>query len=147
MKDKDYLVYAAGLVPVIWLALLTAPFIDGGLVSIMQNLPDAVTKPLDIDFCKSSIKTVIIFAFAYAMGIGIYLSTRRNYRRGQEHGSAKWGDALKLGKKYRSKTSGNKILTQNVQIGMDGYEHRRNLNVIVCGGSGSGKTGALSSLI
>ena len=29
----------------------------------------------------------------YGMGIGIYLSTRRNYRRGEEHGSAKWGDA------------------------------------------------------
>ena len=75
------------------------------------------------------------------MGIGIYFSTRRNYRRREEYGSAKWGNTGTLNKKYRDKDpSANKLLTQNVRIGLDGRKHRRNLNILVCGGSGAGKT-------
>ena len=76
------------------------------------------------------------------MGIGIYLSTARNYRRREEHGSAKWGNAGQVNKKYenKAKPEENKILTQKTKIGLDGRKHRRNLNVLVCGGSGAGKT-------
>ena len=75
------------------------------------------------------------------MGVGIYFSTRRNYRRGEEHGSAKWGDARAVCRKYRDKRpEENKLLTQNVRIGLDGRKHRRNLNTVVIGGSGAGKT-------
>ena len=75
------------------------------------------------------------------MGIGVYLSTKRNYRKGEEHGSAKWGNASQLSKKYADKNKyENIILTQNTRIGLDGRKHRRNLNVLVCGGSGAGKT-------
>ena len=142
MKGKELMIYAAaGLVPVIWLALLAAPCIDGGLVTLMEKFPDAIASPLSIRICKDSMKIVLIAIAAYAMGIGIYISTKRNYRRGEEMGSAKWGDAFKLNKKYESHAeTGNKILTQNVKIGLDGREHRRNLNVLVCGGSGAGKT-------
>ena len=97
--------------------------------------------PFQITVCEDSVKTALIFLLAYAMGIGIYFSTRRNYRRREEHGSAKWGDAGTLNKKYRDKDpSANKLLTQNVRIGLDGKKHRRNLLQIVIGGSGAGKT-------
>ena len=139
---KAGLIFSAfGIFPVVWLALLTAPYVSGGLVEIMRNLPTAVSSPFQITVCEDSVKTVLIFLLAYGMGIGIYLSTRRNYRRGEEHGSAKWGDAKALNKKYRDKDpSANKLLTQNVRIGLDGKKHRRNLNVLVIGGSGAGKT-------
>ena len=142
MKGKELMIYAAaGLVPVIWLALLAAPCMDGGLVTLIEKFPEAIASPFSIRICKGSMKIVLIVIAAYAMGIGIYVSTRRNYRRGEEMGSAKWGDAFKLNKKYESHAeTGNKILTQNVKIGLDGREHRRNLNVLVCGGSGAGKT-------
>ncbi len=101
----------------------------------------AMGNPFEIMVCEDSVKTVLIFLLAYAMGIGVYFSTRRNYRRREEHGSAKWGNAGALNKKYRDKDpSANKLLTQNVRIGLDGKKHRRNLNVLVCGGSGAGKT-------
>ena len=101
----------------------------------------AMGNPFQITVCEDSVKTVLIFLLAYAVGIGIYFSTRRNYRRREEHGSAKWGDAGTLNKKYRDKDpSANKLLTQNVRIGLDGKKHRRNLNILVCGGSGAGKT-------
>ena len=130
-----------GIVPVVWLALLTAPYVSGVVVEIVQNLSAAVNTPFSITVCRDSAKTVLIFLLAYGMGIGVYISTRRNYRKGEEHGSAKWGSAGALNKKYRDKElSENKLLTQNVRIGLDGKKHRRNMNVLVVGGSGAGKT-------
>lgn len=95
--------YALGLVPVIWFALLIAPAISGGLSEIVNALPAAMNNPFKIVWCEDSVKTVLIFIAAYGLGIGIYLSSRRNYRRGEEHGSAKWGDPRAVNKKYRDK--------------------------------------------
>ena len=140
-KKASLILALCGIVPVVWFALLTAPFVSGGLVEIVQNLPQAMNNSFSVTVCEDSLKTVLIFLLAYGMGIGIYLSTRRNYRRREEHGSAKWGDAGAINKKYRDKDpTENKLLTQNVRIGLDGKKHRRNLNILVCGGSGAGKT-------
>lgn len=140
--SKDSIIlYACGLVPAVWLALKIAPFIHGGLMEIIPKLGDVFNHPLQMTWCGDSLKTVLIFVLIYAMGIGIYLSTARNYRRREEHGSAKWGSTSAVNKKYADKRpTENKSLTQNVAIGLDGHKHRRNLNVLVCGGSGSGKT-------
>ena len=133
--------YALGLVPVIWFALLIAPAISGGLSEIVSALPAAMNNPFKIVWCEDSVKTVLIFIAAYGLGIGIYLSSRRNYRRGEEHGSAKWGDARAVNKKYRAKDPlQNRIFTQHVRMGLDGRKHRRNLNTLVVGGSGAGKS-------
>lgn len=145
MKNVDYksslILSVCGIVPVVWLALLIAPYVGGGLMEIIESLPVAMNNPFQITVCENSTKTVLIFLLVYGMAIGIYLSTRRNYRKREEHGSAKWGNAGTLNKKYRDKDlSDNKLLTQNVRIGLDGKKHRRNLNILVCGGSGSGKT-------
>ena len=135
--------YALGLVPVIWFALLIAPAISGGLSEIVSALPAAMNHPFQIVWCEDSIKAVLIFIAAYGLGIGIYLSSRRNYRRGEEHGSAKWGDAASICKRYRDKRyTQNLILTQNFRMGLDCYQHKRNLNVLVVGGSGAGKSRA-----
>lgn len=140
-------VFAFGLIPVIWLGLIIAPAVsgDGGLADrlseILSNLTAAMNHPFHITWCKDSLKTVLIFIAAYGMGIGIYYSTRRNTRPREEHGSAKWGDASAVCRKYRDgHFESNKILTKNVRIGLDGRKHRRNLNTIVIGGSGAGKT-------
>lgn len=130
-----------GIVPVVWLALLTAPFAADGLVTIIQKLPEAMDKPFHITLCRDSLKTVLLFLLAYGMGIGIALSSPKNYRRREEHGSAQWGDAKILCKKYQLPDQAqNVILTMHVRIGLDGRIHRRNLNVLVVGGSGAGKT-------
>ena len=133
--------YALGLVPVIWFALLIAPAISGGLSEIVNALPAAMNHPFKIVWCEDSVKTVLIFIAAYGLGIGIYLSSRRNYRRGEEHGSAKWGDPRAVNKKYRDgDLFKNRIFTQHVRMGLDGRKHRRNLNTLVVGGSGAGKS-------
>ena len=141
MKDKTniILICFCGIV-IIWLALLIAPYISGGIVEIISKLPEKMNEPFKIEFCKDSVKTVFIFLCAYLLGIGIYLSTRRNYRRGEEYGSAVWGNAKQVNKKYMQKPeTQNKLLTQNVKIGLKAQKHRRNLNTLVCGGSRSRK--------
>ena len=140
-SKSNLVLYGLGTVPVIWLALLVAPLLSGGLQSIFTGFPTALNHPFSITICEDSVKTVLLLILAYAMGIGIYLSTQHNYRRREEHGSAKWGSTEVIRKRYedRDKTM-NKVLTQHTAIGLDGQKHRRNLNVLVCGGSGSGKT-------
>lgn len=140
-RRENLIICAVGVIPVIWLALLTAPAVSGGLVEIIRQLGTALEHPFSIVWCSDSLKTVLIFLAAYAMGIGIYFSSKHNYRKREEHGSAKWGDAREICKKYRAPDPcANKILTQNVRIGLDGRKHRRNLNILVVGGSGAGKT-------
>ena len=133
--------YVIGIIPVIWISLLIAPSVSGGLPSIIKDFSKYMNNPFSIVWCNDSIKTIIILLIIYILGIGIYISTRKNYRKGEEHGSAKWGNANKINKKYEQQPfSNNKILTQNVCIGFDGRKHRRNLNTLVIGGSGAGKT-------
>jgi type IV secretion system protein VirD4 len=98
-------------------------------------------KPFHITFCEDSVRAVLILLLVYGLGIGIYLSSERNYRRRKEHGSAKWGRAEAINKKYADKDwSKNKVLTKHVSLGLNGRKHRRNLNILCCGGSGAGKT-------
>lgn len=140
-SKTNIILYALGIVPVIWLSLLIAPYTPDGIVGIVKNFSAIMDNPFHISFCEDSLKTVLVLLCVYALGIGIYLSTDKNYRRREEHGSAKWGKATVIKKKYADKDSKeNKLLSQNTAIGLDGRKHRRNLNVLVCGGSGSGKT-------
>lgn len=138
---QDVWLYAFGVLPVIWAGLLLAPVLAGSRSEILTGLTAALNNPLRIKLVEDSVKTVLLCLAAYAIGIGVYISTRKNYRRREEHGSAKWGDAVTINKKYAEKWfTQNKILTQKVRLGLDGRKHRRNLNVLVCGGSGAGKT-------
>ena len=130
-----------GLIPVIWLALLLAPRLQGGLPEVFRNFGSIMQDPLHIELCGDSLKTVLAFLLIYAVAAAVILSSDRNYRKREEHGSARWGDAGSINRKYAShEKSESKILTQHVSIGLDGRQHKRNLNVLVCGGSGSGKT-------
>ena len=141
-KDSDLiLISIAGAIPVIWFGLLIAPYSNEGILSIISHMNDVLEKPYDIQVNGSSIRTVLLLLLIYAFGIGVYLSSRKNFRRGEEHGSARWGVPALLNKRYADRNYfSNKILTQNVKIGLDGRKHRRILNVIVIGGSGAGKT-------
>lgn len=123
-----------GIIPVIWLALLVAPLLDGGLAKIINELPVALNTPFKISIVENSIKTVLIFLLSYFIGIGAYFSTRKNYKKGKEHGSAKWGNTREINKKYKQlPVSENRILTQDIRLGLNAKKHRRNLNTLVIG--------------
>ena len=140
-SQQNILLYCLGTIPVVWLALLIAPFMEDGLPGLIRNFGAAMSRPFHITLCGNSLKTVLVLLLCYGLAIGIYLSTQRNYRRREEHGSAQWGSPAQVNRKYADKVpTRNKILTQNVSVGLDGRKHRRNLNTLVCGGSGAGKT-------
>ena len=74
--QADYVLAACGIVPVVWLALLAAPDLSGGLFAVIERFPKAIGHPFHITICADSIKTVIVSLLAYGLGIGIYCSTR-----------------------------------------------------------------------
>lgn len=129
---------------VIWLALLFAGCYQEGnkLFELLERITIALENPMKITFNEYSLKTVLIFLFFYAMGVGVYFSSRENRRPGEEHGSAKWGVVSQIVKRYADfKERFNNILfSQTMRIGLNAKKHRRNLNVLVVGGSGAGKT-------
>lgn len=144
-KDNEnkslIIVFLICILSVIWVGLKIAPSVNGGLVTILPCLLKIFDNPFRIELCEDSLRTVLVLLLAYGLGIGVFFSTRRNYRHREEHGSAKWGNARKINKKYMQKPeSDNKIMSNSVKVGLNGKKHRRNLNTLICGGSGSGKT-------
>ena len=140
-SKQNIVLYILGAVLAAWFGLLSAPCLKDGLIGLIRDLGIIMQNPFKIQLCEGSLKTVLIFVGIYGLGIGIYLSSSRNYRRREEHGSAQWGSPAQVNKKYADRIpTQNKILTQNVSVGLDGRKHRRNLNTLVCGGSGAGKT-------
>ncbi|WP_242856341.1 VirD4-like conjugal transfer protein, CD1115 family, partial [Dorea longicatena] len=126
-----------------WAAILIADAIQPGrnLFELMEVLTEKLNHPFQLHYTEYTIKSVLVCTLLYAAGIGIFYSSQKNYRRGEEHGSARWGDARQICKKYSQKPySQNILLTQNFRISLDTHEHRRCLNILVVGGSGAGKS-------
>ena len=114
---------------------------DKGLINAIPYLSEALNHPFQIQWTNSTLKTIGIFLIIYVLGVGMYLSSSKNYRRTEEYGSAKWANPNTVCKKYANKDYfANKVFSQNVRMGLDGKKHRRNLNTVVIGGSGAGKT-------
>ena len=74
-SKERLIVYAFGLIPVIWIALVLAPYVKDGLPGIIENFAGAMEQPWNISLCEDSLKTVLIFVGAYAMGLAVYLSS------------------------------------------------------------------------
>jgi len=130
-----------GLLVTVWLAILIAPTIGGGLPVMLPKLKEAFLKPFRFAWCDNTLPCILIFTAIYVFSLVIYYYTKPNYRRREEHGSAEWGNVKELNKKYcQEPYENNKILTQNLAIGYNMREHRRNMNTLIVGGSGSGKT-------
>ena len=142
-KDKqvELVFYFVGAVFIAWLSVLVAPCIHEGLFDAIIYLNEAMNSPFSFELCQDTLKCILIFESIYSFSYLAYYYNRKNYRRNEEYGSAKWANNKAVNKKYTEKDYySNKILSQNVRIGLDGRRHRRNLNTLVIGGSGAGKT-------
>ena len=136
-------VWAAFVVPIIWLAVLMAGCYEPGMTifTLMDAFSAATKNPFSLHWTPYTMKFIGIFLLLYGGAILFYYTGQKNTRPGEEHGSASWGSVRELDKKYRDKDAGkNVILTQHLQMSMNGKLHRRNLLQIIVGGSGSGKT-------
>ena len=137
------MIWLAGLPVIWWAAILLADAIQPGrnLFELMEVLTEKMNHPFQLHYTEYTIKSMLVCTLLYAAGIGIFYSSQKNYRRGEEHGSARWGDARQICKKYSQKPySQNILLTQNFRISLDTHKHRRCLNILVVGGSGAGKS-------
>ena len=137
------MIWLAGLPVIWWAAILIGDAIQPGrtLFELMEVLTEKLNHPFQLHYTEYTIKSVLVCTLLYAAGIGIFYSSQKNYRRGEEHGSARWGDARQICKKYSQKPySQNILLTQNFRISLDTHKHRRCLNILVVGGSGAGKS-------
>ena len=140
---SDWILWLLALPLVWWAALLLADCAGPGrnLMVILELLTEKLNHPFQIHFTEYTVKSLLLCTLLYGMGIGIFYSNQKNYRRGEEHGSARWGNVNQLCKKYRAMPyAQNILLTQNFRMGLDCYKHRRNLNILVIGGSGAGKS-------
>ena len=137
-KSNDTLFYLFGTIPVIWLALLLAQSLGGGLPELLRNLTSALEQPTNIIWTDKSLPTILICLAAYGMAVLLYRTNRGRTRDGEEHGSAAWATPASVNAQFAQKDS--IPLTQHVRLGLDTHKHRRSLNVLVIGGSGAAKT-------
>ena len=137
-KSNDTLFYLIGAVPVVWLALLLAQSLGGGLPELLRNLTSALEQPTNIVWTDKSLPTILICLAAYGMAVLLYRTNQGRIRDGEEHGSAAWATPASVNAQFAQKDS--IPLTQHVRLGLDTHKHRRSLNVLVIGGSGAAKT-------
>ena len=137
-KSNDTLFYLIGAVPVVWLALLLAQSLGGGLPELLRNLTAALEQPTNIIWTDKSLPTILICLAAYGMAVLLYRTNQGRTRDGEEHGSAAWATPASVNAQFAQKDS--IPLTQHVRLGLDTHKHRRSLNVLVIGGSGAAKT-------
>ena len=137
-KSNDTLFYLIGIIPVVWLALLLAQSLGGGLPELLRNLTSALEQPTNIIWTDKSLPTILICLAAYGMAVLLYRTNQGRTRDGEEHGSAVWATPASVNAQFAQKDS--IPLTQHVRLGLDTHKHRRSLNVLVIGGSGAAKT-------
>ena len=137
-KSNDILFYLFGTIPVIWLALLLAQSLGGGLPELLRNLTAALEQPTNIIWTDKSLPAILICLAAYGMAVLLYRTNQGRTRDGEEHGSAAWATPASVNAQFAQKDS--IPLTQHVRLGLDTHKHRRSLNVLVIGGSGAAKT-------
>ena len=137
-KSNDTLFYLFGTIPVVWLALLLAQSLGGGLPELLRNLTAALEQPTNIIWTDKSLPTILICLAAYGMAVLLYRTNQGRTRDGEEHGSAAWATPASVNAQFAQKDS--IPLTQHVRLGLNTHKHRRSLNVLVIGGSGAVKT-------
>lgn len=142
MKKINPVVWAVLAVPVIYMAMVLACSYEAGtdLFALMERFGLLLGRPDLLRWTAYTPRCILGALVCYGLAVTLYYSDHENRRPGEEYGSAKWGNARELNKRYADQNRKNVILTKSVSIGLDGYKHRRNLNILVVGGSGSGKT-------
>lgn len=112
--------------------------IDG----FMQSLGKTLLSPSNIHVTEMTKSFLILGLILWLLCLATYLVSRGNFLFGREMGSAKWGNPRRINKHLQQDK--NVILSQKIRMGLNMSAapkgHGRQLNTILIGGSGSGKT-------
>lgn len=140
-KRTEQVLCLSLVIPVICFGLIIAPYMDKGLFNALGSLSHAMNDPFHIVWCDKTLKTILVLLLIYSCCVIVYLSSSKNYRRKEEYGSARWASPKLINQKYTNQDyAENKLFTKNVRMGLDVRRYQRNLNTLVIGGSGAGKT-------
>lgn len=145
MMDKKSLknaliMWGALLGGMMWLAAKLAMSYEIG-IPFEQFKQSFISNAVNIFYFKAAEHTaafVIVAAVIWLFLLSNYLFRAGLYMHGKEHGSAGFASVKELNKKYKQEQ--NVILSENLRMGLDMYIHQHNLNMIVIGGPGSGKS-------
>ena len=113
------------------------------IMSMMGTFPVAFANPLP---SLHPLDLLIGFSCGTGLRLAVYLRSKntKKYRHGMEYGSARWGNTKDIKPFMAPKFSDNIILTKTERLMMSNRppdpKNARNKNVLVVGGSGSGKT-------
>ena len=142
MKKVKPIAWVILCLPVLYAAIAAAAAYkqDTNLFDLMTRFSHVLKHPTLLHWTGYTPQCIIGALACYGLAVTLYYSGYENRRPGEEYGSAKWGSVRALNKKYADPKGKNAILTKRISIGLDGYRHQRNLNILVVGGSGSGKT-------
>ena len=143
LDKATIILMAAGLLLVAWIALLIAPLIteEAGLSDLLEGINTAMAAPFSIRWVEKTPRLLFLLCGTYAVSVMAWAASRRRLKPLEEYGSARWGDPKQVNRKYAGKDPlENILLTNSVRLGLDSHIHRRNLNVLIVGGSGAGKT-------
>ena len=142
MKKVKPIAWVILCLPVLYAAIAAAAAYkqDTNLFDLMTRFSRVLKHPTLLHWTGYTPQCIIGALACYGLAVTLYYSGYENRRPGEEYGSAKWGSVRALNKKYADPKGKNAILTKRISIGLDGYRHKRNLNILVVGGSGSGKT-------
>ena len=110
------------------------------ITALLDALNSALAEPFALAWSQDSPRFLLVFTVVYAVAVIVAVMDQKNTRPGAEHGSAAWGDVFRLNKFYMDRHGPNLLLTQHFHIGIDGYKHKHNTNILIVGGSGAGKT-------
>ena len=69
-RQTSIILAVLGILPIVWLGLLIAPSVKGGLPEILPSLMNVMSDPFHTELCEDSVKTVLVLLLGYGMGIG-----------------------------------------------------------------------------
>lgn len=107
----------------------------------VNNMTEVLSYPLRDYYNESTLKAIVISEIIFAMVMLMYYTSQRSMMPGREYGTARLAAPKEVNKVIRDKDDGkNRILSQNVRMSLDTRLTKLNNNVLIIGGSGSGKT-------
>ena len=107
----------------------------------MNRFNEVCAVPFANYYNSNTVNAVAIALCIYAMAIIMYYTSQRNYMPGKEYGTARFENPKQVNKILADKDENfNRILSQNVKMSLDFRKLKLNGNILICGGSGAGKT-------
>ena len=136
------LFYGTVVAGCIYLGFFLGSIIHPGmtLYTFVPALKGQMANPLNIKVTAYTPYTMMAVCLTATLYVMVQKTSRKNYRFGKEHGSARWAEAAVLTKQLGDKGNYNRILSQNLRLSMDTRKTMRNNNIFCIGGSGAGKS-------